>query len=166
MADDWREQVLRWRELTASTGPGPDPSEEYYIYQTLVGAWPITRIDSSLDDEGNSEAKRNTSWVERNGEWRNPSRPSAGDLRQRDPPPDDRRLRRPRRARRRATLPRPVVLKLTSPGCRHLPGRRALVASTRRPRQPPAGRLPRSAARRLPRSSQAFPPRERRGSST
>lgn len=70
MADDWREQVLRWRELNASTGPGPDPSEEYYIYQTLVGAWPITpdRLVPSMM-KAIREAKRNTSWVERNGEW-------------------------------------------------------------------------------------------------
>ena len=43
-----------------------------------------------------------------------------------------------------------LLLKLTVPGrARHLPGRRAARADARRPRQPPAGRLGRGAARAL-----------------
>ena len=35
--------VGEWRRVNASLrrGPGPDAEEEYLIYQTLVGAWPI-----------------------------------------------------------------------------------------------------------------------------
>jgi (1->4)-alpha-D-glucan 1-alpha-D-glucosylmutase len=62
--DVWREHVLRWRELT---GGLEDPNEEYLLWQTLVGAWPIGRerllpyMEKAL-----RESKRNTNWVEPN----------------------------------------------------------------------------------------------------
>ena len=39
MAGEWRDRVLRWREMNAPlrAGGAPDPGEEYLIYQTLVG---------------------------------------------------------------------------------------------------------------------------------
>lgn len=69
-AEEWCTELLRWRALNVSSGPGPDPSEEYFIYQTLVGAWPIgpDRLVPSIM-KAIREAKRNTSWVERNAEW-------------------------------------------------------------------------------------------------
>ena len=67
MAAEWREHVLRWRELDAPlrAGGAPDANEEYLIYQTLVGAWPIAadRLEAYLE-KALREAKRNTSWVE------------------------------------------------------------------------------------------------------
>src|SRR3954451_1494282 len=67
MADEWRERVLRWRSLNAALkrDGAPDANEEYLLYQTLVGAWPITRerLDGYLE-KALREAKRNTTWVE------------------------------------------------------------------------------------------------------
>jgi (1->4)-alpha-D-glucan 1-alpha-D-glucosylmutase len=74
---EWKEAVTRWRALNRrfkvqlNDAAVPDHNEEYFIYQTLVGAWPF--------DEGNKppfadrlkeyltkalrEAKVNTSWL-------------------------------------------------------------------------------------------------------
>jgi (1->4)-alpha-D-glucan 1-alpha-D-glucosylmutase len=75
MAGEWRERVLRWRELNADLRigahpPAPDANEEYLIYQTLVGAWPIgaERLEAYLE-KALREAKRNTSWVEQDAAW-------------------------------------------------------------------------------------------------
>ncbi len=68
----WREAVLRWREITAPLRPegAPDAGEEYLIYQTLVGAWPIDaeRLDAYLE-KALREAKRHTSWVEQDHDY-------------------------------------------------------------------------------------------------
>jgi (1->4)-alpha-D-glucan 1-alpha-D-glucosylmutase len=72
MAAEWRERVLRWREVNAGlrAGGAPDANEEYLIYQTLVGAWPIgaDRLEAYLE-KALREAKRNTSWVEQDHDW-------------------------------------------------------------------------------------------------
>jgi (1->4)-alpha-D-glucan 1-alpha-D-glucosylmutase len=65
MAGEWRERVLRWRELTAPLRAegAPDPSEEYLIYQTLVGAWPLERERlAAYMVKAMREAKVNTDW--------------------------------------------------------------------------------------------------------
>jgi (1->4)-alpha-D-glucan 1-alpha-D-glucosylmutase len=65
--DEWRERVLRWRELNAELRPDgiPDGTEELTIYQTLVGAWPIDqqRLEGFLE-KAMREAKRHTTWAE------------------------------------------------------------------------------------------------------
>ncbi|MFN2468806.1 MAG: malto-oligosyltrehalose synthase [Gaiellaceae bacterium] len=72
MAEEWREHVLRWRELNAPlrTGPAPDAAEEYLIYQTLVGAWPLEaeRLEAYVE-KALREAKRNTAWVDGDPAW-------------------------------------------------------------------------------------------------
>jgi len=72
MAAEWREHVLRWREVNAPlrADGAPDANEEYLIYQTLVGAWPIERerLEAYLE-KALREAKRNTSWVEQDHDW-------------------------------------------------------------------------------------------------
>jgi (1->4)-alpha-D-glucan 1-alpha-D-glucosylmutase len=66
-AEEWIEHVERWRavahELRDDTAP--DPAEEYFLYQTLAGAWPIglDRLDPYLT-KALREAKVHTSWVE------------------------------------------------------------------------------------------------------
>jgi (1->4)-alpha-D-glucan 1-alpha-D-glucosylmutase len=73
MPDAWAEHVTRWLEigdrLRRTTGP-PDPVEQYFLFQTLVGAWPIEieRIEAYME-KALREAKRNTSWVEQNTDW-------------------------------------------------------------------------------------------------
>ena len=77
MAADWRAAVGRWRAMAAplrETGarpaPGPDPAEEYLIYQTLVAVWPIEpeSLDAYLE-KALREAKRNTNWVDQDHEY-------------------------------------------------------------------------------------------------
>jgi (1->4)-alpha-D-glucan 1-alpha-D-glucosylmutase len=72
MAATWRTQVERWLEITdhLRQDGAPDDSERYFIFQTLVGAWPIEsdRIEAYME-KALREAKRNTNWVEQNHEW-------------------------------------------------------------------------------------------------
>jgi (1->4)-alpha-D-glucan 1-alpha-D-glucosylmutase len=66
MPREWRAHVLRWRELNAGfrAGGAPDAGEEYLIYQTLLGVWPIGRERlQGYVRKALREAKLNTSWV-------------------------------------------------------------------------------------------------------
>jgi (1->4)-alpha-D-glucan 1-alpha-D-glucosylmutase len=58
----WAERARRWRTLT---GGMDDPNEEYLVWQTLVGAWPIvpSRLELYLQ-KALREGKRTTSWLE------------------------------------------------------------------------------------------------------
>jgi (1->4)-alpha-D-glucan 1-alpha-D-glucosylmutase len=64
MPDEWEAHVRRWFEA-CSPLRGPDAVERYFIFQTLVGAWPIEpeRLEAYVE-KALREAKRNTSWVE------------------------------------------------------------------------------------------------------
>ena len=76
IAQEWSEEVRRWFELAAPlrTEVGgrlaPDPTEEYLIYQTLVGVWPASceRVEEYVR-KALREGKRNTNWVEPDEEW-------------------------------------------------------------------------------------------------
>jgi (1->4)-alpha-D-glucan 1-alpha-D-glucosylmutase len=67
---EWRARIARWHRLnrrhraTVEGEPVPDPNLEYFLYQTLVGAWPIT-VDrlSAYVLKAIREAKVRTSWV-------------------------------------------------------------------------------------------------------
>ncbi len=79
----WIAAVTAWRELadalkSRSTGlPAPDPDDEYYVYQTIVGAWPANgtedpdfptfaaRVQAAVA-KAIREAKRKTSWIHPN----------------------------------------------------------------------------------------------------
>jgi (1->4)-alpha-D-glucan 1-alpha-D-glucosylmutase len=60
--EEWAEQVRRWNALT---GGLEDPNEEYLVWQTLIGAWPIVpgRLELYLE-KALREAKRTTNWVD------------------------------------------------------------------------------------------------------
>jgi len=77
LAEEWSERVRAWREIAAplrerAGGPpgAPDAVEEYLVYQTLVGVWPveIERLGAYLE-KALREGKRNTDWVHVNVEW-------------------------------------------------------------------------------------------------
>ncbi len=72
VAEEFSEQLTRWFSLTEHlrSGGAPDELERYFIFQTLVGAWPIEpeRIESYME-KALREAKRNTNWVQQNAEW-------------------------------------------------------------------------------------------------
>jgi (1->4)-alpha-D-glucan 1-alpha-D-glucosylmutase len=71
-AQEWAELVPRWHELNQPlrTGAGPDANEEYLIYQTLIGAWPIEaqRLTAYLE-KALREAKVNTDWDDPDEAW-------------------------------------------------------------------------------------------------
>ena len=73
MPDAWGEHVTRWLEIgdpLRTMAGAPDPVEQYFLFQTLVGAWPIEleRIEAYME-KALREAKRNTNWVEQNADW-------------------------------------------------------------------------------------------------
>ena len=64
MAEEWEAHVRRWLALLEDV-PGPDGAEQYFVFQTLVGAWPIEpeRLEAYME-KALREAKRNTNWIE------------------------------------------------------------------------------------------------------
>jgi (1->4)-alpha-D-glucan 1-alpha-D-glucosylmutase len=72
MADEWAAHVRHWFEVNEPlrSGDAPDPVEEYFIYQNLVGVWPLEpeRLEAYVE-KALREAKRNSSWADVNEEW-------------------------------------------------------------------------------------------------
>ena len=71
--EEWQAHVTRWFALTddlRSEDGAPDDVERYFLFQTLVGAWPIApeRIEEYME-KALREAKRNTNWVDQNHDW-------------------------------------------------------------------------------------------------
>ena len=68
----WAEAVNRWATANAryKSSDFPDRKTEYFLYQTLVGAWPISK-DRLIDcmRKGVREAKENTSWISPNATY-------------------------------------------------------------------------------------------------
>jgi (1->4)-alpha-D-glucan 1-alpha-D-glucosylmutase len=81
MPDEWARHVRRWGEVNARhrrdlpRGPAPDRNEEYLIYQTLLGAWPLEPWSAAEYDafvgrvqaylvKAMREAKVRTSWTD------------------------------------------------------------------------------------------------------
>ena len=78
----WRTANRRWKKMV-NEAEAPDADEEYLLYQTLLGTWPIAadgapeqnvgaeyveRIQAYMTKALN-EAKLNTSWIQPNEEW-------------------------------------------------------------------------------------------------
>jgi (1->4)-alpha-D-glucan 1-alpha-D-glucosylmutase len=72
MADAWTERVRAWLELCdpLRRGGAPDAAEQYLIFQTLVGAWPLEpeRLEAYVE-KALREAKRTTSWVDQDRDY-------------------------------------------------------------------------------------------------
>ncbi|MEA3212378.1 MAG: (1-_4)-alpha-D-glucan 1-alpha-D-glucosylmutase [Chthoniobacter sp.] len=86
MPREWFRAVRRWHSATRKHlqqidgSPAPDRNEEYLLYQTLLGSWPLAPM-SPQDRESYiqriqeymvkalHEAKVNSSWTEPNVEW-------------------------------------------------------------------------------------------------
>jgi (1->4)-alpha-D-glucan 1-alpha-D-glucosylmutase len=72
MADEWAGRVQRWLELCAPLrdAGAPDAVEQYLIFQTLVGVWPleIERLEHYME-KALREAKRNTNWVDQDHDY-------------------------------------------------------------------------------------------------
>ncbi|MGZ4817667.1 MAG: malto-oligosyltrehalose synthase [Terriglobales bacterium] len=83
----WAAQVMRWRRINRGKrrplGDGravPDNNEEYLLYQTLVGAWPLEMPDDAARQDflhriqqymvkAVHEAKVNLSWINQNPDY-------------------------------------------------------------------------------------------------
>ncbi|MGI4756848.1 MAG: malto-oligosyltrehalose synthase [Janthinobacterium lividum] len=65
----WAAKLKRWSRMNAKyrTGAYPDSNTEYFLYQTLIGAWPISldRLQAYMQ-KAMREAKRETSWLKNN----------------------------------------------------------------------------------------------------
>ena len=151
LAEGWATCVRRLYELTDELRgrmARRTAQERYFVFQTLVGVWPITaeRLEGYIE-KALREAKRNTNWVEQDHDWEGRVKRFAVALLSHGPfieafePflaeavavgersalwPAAAQAHRPRRARR-------------------LPGRRADRPLARRSRQPPARGLGRAA---------------------
>ncbi len=89
MPEQWRRSLGRWRTLNRrwkgriEESEAPDGNEEYLLYQTLLGSWPLEPYHE-LSEEARAEyrariqqymakamkeAKLNTSWVQPNEIW-------------------------------------------------------------------------------------------------
>src|SRR5256886_872836 len=85
----WRRSLQRWRTVNrrwkkdVNESEAPDANEEYLLYQTLLGTWPIASNGKPVENVGPeyveriqaymtkalNEAKLNTSWIQPNEEW-------------------------------------------------------------------------------------------------
>jgi (1->4)-alpha-D-glucan 1-alpha-D-glucosylmutase len=67
IAELWASAVRRWMGMNSAhrSGDHPDPATEYILYQTLVGAWPISaeRMVAYMS-KATKEAKVHTSWTD------------------------------------------------------------------------------------------------------
>lgn len=69
MPEQWEAALKRWSEINSSlkTDGAPDPNTEYFLYQTLVGAWPIdTERLLPYVEKATREAKSQTNWLSPN----------------------------------------------------------------------------------------------------
>ena len=68
----WKTVLKRWSRMNATfrTGTNPDRNTEYFLYQTLIGAWPISkdRLIAYME-KATREAKQQTSWTQQNKEF-------------------------------------------------------------------------------------------------
>jgi (1->4)-alpha-D-glucan 1-alpha-D-glucosylmutase len=78
LPEAWRDAVLAWRALNAPLRPDggpPDPLTEAYLYETLVGAWPLGADDTFTErfvatvGKAIAEAKLYTSWINRDAAY-------------------------------------------------------------------------------------------------
>jgi (1->4)-alpha-D-glucan 1-alpha-D-glucosylmutase len=89
LADPWRRLLPKWRSANRrwkkrlEEADAPDANEEYLLYQTLIGTWPVDHAGNAVGSvtgeyteriqnymtKALNEAKINTSWVQPNESW-------------------------------------------------------------------------------------------------
>jgi (1->4)-alpha-D-glucan 1-alpha-D-glucosylmutase len=70
--EQWNAALIRWSEKNSSfrTGAFPDRNTEYFLYQTMIGAWPIEKDRlTAYMEKATREAKQQTSWTQQNKEF-------------------------------------------------------------------------------------------------
>jgi (1->4)-alpha-D-glucan 1-alpha-D-glucosylmutase len=85
MAEEWTAGVRAWlaigERLAGGPAAAPDRVEQYFLLQTLAGAWPISpqRLEAYME-KAVREAKRNTNWVAPDADWERGVRRFVGAL--------------------------------------------------------------------------------------
>jgi (1->4)-alpha-D-glucan 1-alpha-D-glucosylmutase len=73
MPDEFRAAVERWSALNAKSRDGAlalDRNTEYFFYQTVIGAWPLTEERAiAYMEKAVREAKVHTTWTNNNAEY-------------------------------------------------------------------------------------------------
>ncbi len=83
LAEDWMDTTKRWREENAAHRnmidgeEVPDPHWENFLYQNIVGAWPLEREPDAVFTErmvhyavkASRESKKHTSWIDVNAQY-------------------------------------------------------------------------------------------------
>ena len=86
LPDEWRERIVRWARINRSRRreidgePAPSRNDEYLLYQTLLGAWPLGEMDErgleefrerikAYIEKAMREAQVHTSWIQVNEEY-------------------------------------------------------------------------------------------------
>ncbi|WP_419804792.1 malto-oligosyltrehalose synthase [Terriglobus sp.] len=67
--DHWSLQLEQWSEANRDLHSGnyPDPNTEYFLYQSMIGAWPIdAERTKAYMQKAMNEAKLETSWTSKN----------------------------------------------------------------------------------------------------
>jgi (1->4)-alpha-D-glucan 1-alpha-D-glucosylmutase len=79
----WRSALQRWVRMNArfKTNKLPDRNTEYFLYQTMIGAWPIAeeRLEAYMVKAAR-EAKEQTSWTQQNKEFEDALQAFIGQL--------------------------------------------------------------------------------------
>ncbi|MGB0063963.1 MAG: malto-oligosyltrehalose synthase [Terracidiphilus sp.] len=68
----WRAALRRWSRMNRpfKVGEFPDRNTEYFLYQTLIGAWPIpVERTQAYIEKAAREAKEHTSWTQQNKDF-------------------------------------------------------------------------------------------------
>jgi (1->4)-alpha-D-glucan 1-alpha-D-glucosylmutase len=134
---EWRACVGRWarinrkRKTLVDDQPAPDRNDEYLLYQTLVGAWPLEPMDQEPHlaftgriqqymEKATKEAKVNTSWMNPNKAYDDATRDFVGAILEDSPRnvflPDFKTLQRKVAAYGMYNSLSQVLLKIASPG--------------------------------------------------
>jgi len=91
LPDEWRKLVMKWVEANSMLKVeldgrlAPSSNEEYLLYQTLAGAWPLEPLTDDTRPEfvkriqdymvkALKEAKLNSSWIDPDEEWEKATR--------------------------------------------------------------------------------------------
>ncbi len=143
---EWSAAVERWWGLNAPAreGGAPTPDEEYLVYQTLVGAWPLEAerlreyIVKALREAGRPRPGSSRTRPARRPSWPSATRSSGSDAFVADLEAFVARLAPLGEA---AALGQTLLKLDRARRARHLPGRRAVGPRPGRPGQPPPGRL-------------------------
>lgn len=79
----WRAFLRRWSRVNArlKSNNYPDRNTEYFLYQTMIGAWPIVpdRLTACME-KATREAKQHTSWTQQNKEFEDALKQFIGGL--------------------------------------------------------------------------------------